>query len=305
MLSFYKEQYKKSFCKEINGLKNNKNKCEDNIVALAVNQNGKWKLINNYILKEDREKNKINVKVYRNRKDNELVNRCTGVTVKKNLKKRLVIVLESPHKREYDIDNTKGYPALGSTGEKINKGILEIIDKKLSSVMEGDKYYDIILMNAIQYQASLGIDTNIFRDRIWISLWLKDKMREEFIQRIKGYRPDIIINLCTKGNHDNDMLSIITGVETTVIGNKFIKSLNIKNLVINNNKIWSNKRLVCEREINMKGLSQGYTLRNFVNNAINEAFKNKITVLKGPHPSSWKFDEKGRLEKSTLDNIKF
>lgn len=304
MLSYYKKQYIKSICKEMDNLKNNEKKCEDNIVALAVSRNGNWKLINNYILKQDREKNKINVKVYRDRKDNKVIRKCEGVTVKKKLKRRLVIVLESPHIKEYGTKNIIGYPALGSTGVNINKGIVEIINKKLSSIMEADKYYDIILMNAIQYQASLGVDTNVFRDRVWINLWLKNNMRDDFIKRIKEYRPDIIINLCTKGNHNKDMLSIITNVETTVIGNKFIKSLDIKNLVIKNDGILNNEKLVCKIEKDKNNSSQGYTLRNFVNNAINEAF-NEIYLLKGPHPSSWKFDKNNKLEESTLNNINF
>lgn len=311
MLSGYKKQYEKSLYeemekvkKQISSLKINENKCEDNIVALVAKRNGQWKLINNYILKKEREENKPKVKIYTKVKNDKIVKISKKATFKKKLG-RIVIVLESPHKSEYDIDDKVGYPALGDTGININKGILEIINKKLSKVMKCDMCYDIILMNAIQYQASLGVDTNVFRDRVWINLWLKNNMRDEFIKRIKRYRPDIIINLCTKGNHNKDMLSIITNIETTVIGDKFIKSLNIKNLVINNNEIWSNNKLVCEVERNTKGKSQGYTLRNFVNNAINEAFKDKIILLKGPHPSSWKFNKNNKLKKSTLDNIKF
>ena len=100
MLSYYKKQYRKSICKEMDNLKNNEKKCEDNIVALAVSRNGNWKLINNYILKQDREKNKINVKVYRDRKDNKVIRKCEGVTVKKKLKKKIsYCIRKSSYKR--------------------------------------------------------------------------------------------------------------------------------------------------------------------------------------------------------------
>lgn len=287
MLDFYKNQYSKSLCCEINILKNNKNKCQDNSVALVVNKNGVWKLINNYILKDGREKNKGKVKI------------------KKKLKRRIVIVLESPHKKEYDIDNIIGYPALGSTGVNINRGIEEIINEKLSNIMDGNVYYELIFMNAIQYQASLGVDTNVFRDRMWINLWLKKKMRDKFIERIQGYEPDIIVNLCTKGNHSKDLLAIINGVETTIIGNRFIESLNIDSLIMKDNKIILKDKIVCEIERDKNNLSQGYTLRGFVNNAIEEAFNNKVTLLKGPHPSCWKFDENNRLNQTILNNINF
>ncbi|MGG7213620.1 hypothetical protein ACQPUY_08370 [Clostridium nigeriense] len=283
MLDFYKNQYEKYICCEIKTLKNNENKCDDNLVAVLDYDKG-WKLINNYILRNDREKNKGKLKIRK----------------KKN--RRIIIILESPHKKEYDIDNLTGYPALGSTGVNINRGIEEIINKKLADVMETDKEYDIILMNAIQYQTSLGVNTKIFRDRIWISLWLNNSMREEFIKRIKGYKPDIIINLCTKGNHSKDMLAIMNADETTLIGNKFIKSLNISNLIISNNKILLNNKIVCEIE-KVNNLSRGYTLRKFVNNAIEEAFKNKIRLLNGPHPSSWKFERNNELKKDVLCNF--
>ena len=313
MLSGYKKQYEKSLYeevekvkKEISSLKINENKCEDNIVALVAKRNGQWKLINNYILKKDREKFKRKVRIPKKIKTTKVIKKYRRI-VKRRLK-RIVIILESPHKEEYSIDNKMGYPALGITGININKGIEEVINTKLSYSMEHNKYYEIILINAIQYQTSLGIDTNMLRDRTWIYLWLQHNMRDGFIKRIKGYRPNIIVNFCTKGNHSKDVLSFITDVETTVIKDKFIESLNIKNLKCNKDKILVNGKLVCEVERNTKGKSQGYTLRNFVNNAIKEAFGN-IEILKGPHPSLWKFDKYDKdnkcykLKKETLDDI--
>lgn len=76
MLSGYKKQYEKSLYeevekvkKEISSLKINENKCEDNIVALVAKRNGQWKLINNYILKKDREKFKRKVRIPKKNKN--------------------------------------------------------------------------------------------------------------------------------------------------------------------------------------------------------------------------------------------
>ena len=80
--------------------------------------------------------------------------------------------MESPHRNEF-LEDFIG-PALGKTGEKLdkylekrlNKKFLEV-SKKSSEKLNGE--YRVILCNSIQYQASLGLDTESLRDRIWLN----------------------------------------------------------------------------------------------------------------------------------------
>lgn len=116
--------------------------------------------------------------------------------------KKLALVLESPHKDEFDQYSNPLRPANGKTGYRINNkitsrnAIVNILDVKFA--------YEVYLMNSIQYQAScycvLG---NLYsRDntnQIFRKLFSKNgfDLREDFIFRLKAYAPDIVINSCT------------------------------------------------------------------------------------------------------------
>jgi hypothetical protein len=104
----------------------------------------------------------------------------------------LILVLESPHIDEFV--NTFG-PAKGYTGEMIRKYLPEAFE--LNRL--GD--YGLILLNAIQYQCSLGSNTAVYRDRIFRAVWAQGG-KENFQYRFKGalQSSDLVMNCCTKGN---------------------------------------------------------------------------------------------------------
>jgi hypothetical protein len=186
--------------------------------------------------------------------------------------KIVVIVLESPHKDEYDIklSSNAPAPALGRTGGKLNKLFLELFKCKVKF----GKYH-VILMNSIQYQCSFGEKPDKFRDRVWLKLWLCENFAENFISRLEAYKPDIIINLCTLGSHKEDSLAV-PGTKT-VINEKYIKSIcNDKNKYPNGNN----------------------TIKDLVQLKINEYVeivkKNESRPIKcyiGSHPSSSRFNK--------------
>lgn len=62
----------------------------------------------------------------------------------------------------------------------------------------GGQLSDLILVNAIQYQCSLGLPTHRYRDRVFKSLW-ENGGAVDFKQRLKLiYRPhDMLLNCCT------------------------------------------------------------------------------------------------------------
>ena len=115
----------------------------------------------------------------------------------------IVIVLESPHKNEYNPGFR--HPAIGSTGNKLNDYFDSLLDKLNGTIKNSTKCH-VYLMNAIQYQCSLGYDTSVFRTEIFNSIWKHHKKDEDFLDRLKNFYPNIIINLCTKTDKLQDIV---------------------------------------------------------------------------------------------------
>jgi hypothetical protein len=103
----------------------------------------------------------------------------------------LILILESPHLAEF-----KGEPgpAKGTTGRNIATHICNVPG------LEHFHEHGLILMNAVQYQCSLGFGTERFRDRVFTNMW-RAGGRENFVSRLIGlHRPtDTLVNCCTKG----------------------------------------------------------------------------------------------------------
>ena len=103
----------------------------------------------------------------------------------------IVIVLESPHVLEFRQQITG--PALGTTGEQIHSHLWGILHK--SGLLTKEKQ-DVYLVNAVQYQCSLGFDTDLYRDLIFDAMW---KIGEScLIHRVKKYSPATVIVASTK-----------------------------------------------------------------------------------------------------------
>ena len=104
----------------------------------------------------------------------------------------LVMVLESPHREEF---SGEPGPAKGPTGQMIRSHIQESLN------FEGLQDMDLLLINAIQFQCSLGSPTKVYRDRIFRAVW-SDGGMADFIGRVaSASKPgDVIVNCCTRGN---------------------------------------------------------------------------------------------------------
>ncbi|WP_422767520.1 hypothetical protein ACOX9X_07095 [Photobacterium leiognathi subsp. mandapamensis] len=104
---------------------------------------------------------------------------------------KIIFILESPHVHEYtDVP----LPARKMTGNMIRRLFPQFILDNLESE------YEVLLMNAIQYQCSLGVDTAAFRDDVFRDAW-SDFGKSDFEKRLKYYYKDcdLIVNSCTKG----------------------------------------------------------------------------------------------------------
>lgn len=103
----------------------------------------------------------------------------------------LVLVLESPHIHEFAGEPA---PANGRTGTNISKMLPE--DPQVSTLVG----YGLVLINAIQYQCSLGHQPARFRNKVFVATWNAGG-KESFKARIASlYRTgDQVMNCCTKG----------------------------------------------------------------------------------------------------------
>lgn len=112
----------------------------------------------------------------------------------------MILILESPHKKEFDKKGEPIGPAMGPTGINIRKHILEIFG------VDFEKYH-LILMNAIPFQCSLGVSPETFRDKMFVETW--EAFGMDFFQtrlthlldslKRKGKKV-VVVNACTQGN---------------------------------------------------------------------------------------------------------
>ena len=141
----------------------------------------------------------------------------------------IIVVLESPHKDEYFKDGNEKVaigPAYGKTGDNFNKFFPlllrnAIIDGKIKLNSE---HYEIIFMNAIQYQCSLGDKPSKYRDEFFMKCWENDACKDDFKDRLKKYlsigKERVVINCCTTGKKNlqkmvhNEIQKICKGIPT-------------------------------------------------------------------------------------------
>ena len=279
-----KEDIQEEILNRIHAFSIESKKCEDNLVAKVEYINNEWKFKENNILPNDRIAE-------------------PNILIKNKVNDRIVIILESPHKDEYSKQITA--PAMGTTGENINKYLLDILNKKIGNPQGDKKEYDVILMNAIQYQTSLGIDTEYFRDRVWLTLWNKGVARDEFIRKLEDYKPDIIFNFCTNGRHKKDLIYILDKKKNSNMTYQYIDSLNLNIERKEDNNLYIGEKVVYK--VTPKDSTNVYLLKGFVQTAIEESnlSSGNVKIFKGPHPSSWISKDSEEYEESFIDKIEF
>lgn len=99
-------------------------------------------------------------------------------------------------------------------------------------------------MNAIQYQCSLGVETNYYRDENFINIWNNLNIKNDFVARLKKYNPIITILACTRGDKKRSFNKINTAEEEIDYLEKdkdFKNKMTIRNMVIN--RVFENKKI--------------------------------------------------------------
>lgn len=135
--------------------------------------------------------------------------------------KRMAIIVESPHKDEFDSNFNPLVPLNGVSGIRFASKILPKLNFWFSSNCNyqwsscSPFDLEIKIFNPIQYQASLyhflngkisynnfgsfaynSIDSDL-RDKVWRCLFHDCQLKDDFISRLSSYNPDFIINCCT------------------------------------------------------------------------------------------------------------
>lgn len=123
----------------------------------------------------------------------------------------VILVMESPHKLEFCGEPG---PAKGPTGYKIRQHIAEIL-RGLSTSPPSE----LILVNAIQYQCSLGKTPVIHRDKVFRRFW-ENGARIDFEERLaQVYKPgDMLLNCCTDGNPTKNLRLLVTSAIQNSLG---------------------------------------------------------------------------------------
>lgn len=124
----------------------------------------------------------------------------------------IIIVLESPHIKEFDSSGQPICPANGQSGQSICDSFCKILNsspakfknnsKNLSNFLSGKNDLDVWIVNSIQRQCSLGITPiqHLVKESNWIDEWFSSN--NDFLKRIKKIIQDkdwFVVNLCTKG----------------------------------------------------------------------------------------------------------
>ncbi len=139
----------------------------------------------------------------------------SDILLNKDLKidKSITLILESPHKAEFEYFNNylkPISPAQGSTGKnidnKLQKLLVEIISNNNLSDLESENY-KLVIINPISFQTSLHFfhrkslseyHFKKLRDKVWQESWEKDiTYKKNLSANLKKINSNLIINACT------------------------------------------------------------------------------------------------------------
>jgi hypothetical protein len=186
---------------------------------------------------------------------------------------RVIIILESPHKDEYlDGKNKLKQPicANGTTGNNLKECLSQLID---AMKLKGQNI-DIAVINAIPYQCSQGVSTEVLRDFVWLKCWFEFGYNDT-LDLLNKIKPDYIVNCCTKGCH------FLPSASSHEVSKKYIEAVIDKTKIGNYDDI-----AYYEKEVGKKE----YSLREFVNKCIKN-YKNNdagVTLYQcTKHPCRW------------------
>lgn len=130
---------------------------------------------------------------------------------KKNYQdKNIFVILESPHRFEYDASGHPIAMMMGKTGQLFFEGFAKYLNQSQMKLVDGD--YNVICGNAVQYQTSCGLNPidRELRDLNWKEIYLEHGGEEDLKERIFRIKPKYTINLCTGGRNPDGLRSLVS-----------------------------------------------------------------------------------------------
>lgn len=127
----------------------------------------------------------------------------------KYLTNNILVILESPHRFEYDSNGTPVGLAMGKTGDNFFSLFTQALGKSKMLIKDGE--YNVILSNAVQYQTSCGLNpiNRKLRDQNWLDIYKNHGGEEDFRKRIYSIKPRYTFNLCTGGRNPEGLRTIV------------------------------------------------------------------------------------------------
>lgn len=123
--------------------------------------------------------------------------------------KNIFVILESPHRFEYDASGQPIALMMGKTGQLFFENFSTYLKQSDMRINEG--VYNVICGNAVQYQTSCGlnpIDRDL-RNSNWKEIYVEYGGKQDLKDRIYSIKPKYTINLCTGGKNPEGLRSLI------------------------------------------------------------------------------------------------
>jgi len=122
----------------------------------------------------------------------------------------ILVILESPHRFEYDACKNPIALVMGKTGCLFFEEFPKHLKNSVMKIRPGS--YNLIISNAVQYQTSCGlnpIDRKI-RNENWIEIYKELGGEEDFKKRVFLIKPKYTINLCTGGKNVSGLRHLVS-----------------------------------------------------------------------------------------------
>ena len=135
----------------------------------------------------------------------------------------IILILESPHTSEYEYPTPK--PAAGDGYGDTGRGLRSLFYAACPVHLflpNGD--YPLVLMNAVQYQCSLGFNPKKYRNKVFLKCWDlfgKQDFENRLFSMYKGN--DIVINCCTAAGPKRRKLREVVEASCSLVGGSTLK----------------------------------------------------------------------------------
>lgn len=169
--------------------------------------------------------------------------------------RKIALIVESPHKNEFDNNFNPLVPLNGISGKKFDLRIIDKMNEWFSNIsLEPETLFEIKIINPVQYQTSLfhllnnkipyhkvcnckkyGMNRYL-RNKLWRRLFEETitKCKADFIHRVISYSPDYIVNCCTSFDKKITLQTTFINLSSVNIVKNTVLKYNVRNALLDN-----------------------------------------------------------------------